>query len=148
MNQAGRVAMNMRVPLLYAPRLGPNYVIAQGPAVYYGMTTTSREAGIRSMMTVTMTDSTVLNRRRVAERYARTVSHVPGVQDVRLIEAWPNLEIAVVLDELDLEHELQCRGHFIDFMRDELDPSVGELSIFAESDGVPDWLGHAERLLA
>ena len=92
-------------------------------------------------------DPQAARRRAVAAMFARVAGHTTGVQEVWLRSVQPELEVVVVVRDLELARELLLRTLFIDLVGDALDPSVGELRIFAESEGVPEWLREGQRLL-
>lgn len=89
----------------------------------------------------------VLSRQRheIARRFARIAGTLDGVKEVRLYSTTPDLEIGVVVEAADLEEELRLRGTFVDLMC-QVDPSLGELWVFAESDGVPAWAHDGQQL--
>jgi hypothetical protein len=84
-------------------------------------------------------------RRAVAVRFARLARNIQGVREVRLAETTPDLEVAVVMREPDLDRELELRGLFIEVVCEELDPSVGELYVYP-LDEAPRWVEEAALL--
>jgi hypothetical protein len=95
----------------------------------------------------TYVDPRVGERRAVAVAFARLARYIDGVREIWLRDTTPDLEVAVIVSNLDLPRELTLRGVFIDLACDMLDASEGELRVFAESEGVPDWLRDGERLV-
>lgn len=79
-----------------------------------------------------------VQRRSVAERFARIARNLRGVEEVWLTSTLPELEVSIVMRDVDFDTELELRGIFIDLVCEALDPSVGELSVYAESEDVPD----------
>jgi hypothetical protein len=90
-------------------------------------------------------DPQATDRRRVASAFARLARNIRGVQEVWLNETLPDLEVSVVMRESDLDRDLELRGIFIDLVCETLDPSVGELLIYTDSDA-PEWTREGERL--
>jgi len=84
-------------------------------------------------------------RRAIAERFARVARNLSGVEEVWLNAVVPDLEVGVVMRDLDLATELELRGIFIDLVC-EVDPSIGELSVHAQNDGVPESVREGARL--
>lgn len=93
-----------------------------------------------------LVDPKPLQRRAAARCFARNVGHIDGVCEVWLTSTRADLEVAVVLRDLDLSRELGIRGMFVDVVCDQLSPGEGELSVYAESETVPDWIREGERL--
>jgi hypothetical protein len=85
-------------------------------------------------------------RRSVAERFTRLAESVDGVEEVWLDCTMPDLEVSVVMRDVDLERELKLRGAFIDLVCEVLDPSVGQLSVYAKTEAVPDALRRGLQL--
>ena len=87
-----------------------------------------------------------VKRRRVAERFARFASNIRGVEEVWLDSTLPELEVSVVLRAFDFDRELELRGIFIEAINEALDLSVGELSVYAEDEDIPEAVRRGERL--
>lgn len=87
-----------------------------------------------------------VRRRGVAERFARFARNMNGVREVWLDEISPELTVSVVLRQFDFERELELRGLFIEAVREALDLSVGELSVYSLDEGVPDAVRRGEQL--
>lgn len=87
-----------------------------------------------------------VQRRIVAERFALAVRNLRGVEEVWLDPSSPDLSVSVVMRDLDFDRELELRGIFIDLVCEAFDPSVGELSVYAVSEEVPDFVREDERL--
>jgi hypothetical protein len=87
-----------------------------------------------------------VQRERAAAQFADRVREVAGVREVRLLNAAPELEVAIVLETANLELELRLRGCFVDIMRRELDVSEGELFVYAADDQIPGYISEAQAL--
>lgn len=85
-------------------------------------------------------------RRRVAERFARFARNIRGVAEVWLDSTLPELEVSIVLRAFDFDRELELRGLFIEAVSEELDLSVGELSVYGEDEEIPASVRRGERL--
>jgi hypothetical protein len=93
-----------------------------------------------------LADPKLLQRRAAARCFAENVGHIDGVCEVWLTSTRVDLEVAVVLRDLDLSRELGIRGMFVDVVCDQLSPGEGELSVYAKSETIPDWIREGERL--
>lgn len=93
-----------------------------------------------------LADPKPMQRRAAARRFAKNVGTVDGVCEVWLTSTSPDLDVAVVLRDLDLSRELGIRGMFVDVVCDQLSVREGELSVYALSENVPDWVREGERL--
>jgi hypothetical protein len=87
-----------------------------------------------------------MQRRAAARCFAENVRSIDGVCEIWLTSARADLEVAVVLRDLDLSRELGIRGMFVDVVCEKLSPGEGELSVYAESEAVPEWVREGERL--
>jgi hypothetical protein len=78
----------------------------------------------------------ITERRLLAERFAQRVAGQAGVQDVMVVALEPDLSVAVVVDDLDMERELALHRAFIDLARELDDPATGDLAVFVAGDDV------------
>jgi len=83
-------------------------------------------------------------RRGVARAFADAVGDLRGVCEIWVVDLVEDLEIAVSLDDLELESPL--RNKFIDLVCERLDPREGELYVFP-SECVPDWVRNKAQLV-
>ncbi len=81
-----------------------------------------------------------LDRQRLmlAHEFAAIARHLGGVREVWVRESIPTLELALVVETLDLERELELRGIFREVVVTALGFENSNLAILAESEGVPD----------
>jgi hypothetical protein len=93
-----------------------------------------------------LADPRPMQRRAAARCFAENVRSIDGVCEIWLTSARADLEVAVVLRDLDLSRELGIRGMFVDVVCEKLSPGEGELSVYAESEAVPEWVREGERL--
>jgi len=85
----------------------------------------------------------VANRRGVARAFADAANEKEGVVEVWLTNLVDDLDVAVVLDDPELESEL--RDIFIDLVCERLDPREGELYVFP-AESVPAWVQNGMKL--
>lgn len=83
-------------------------------------------------------------RRGVARDFASAIAVIEGVKDVWITDLKKDLDMAVALEDPTLER--QVRDLFIDLVCERLDPSEGELFIFA-SEEVPAWVHDGTSLI-
>lgn len=87
--------------------------------------------------------SPIAQRRGVARDFASAISSKAGVGDVWITDLRNDLDVVVALEDPGVETEI--RNAFIDLVCERLDPSEGELFVFAP-DQVPAWVESGERL--
>jgi hypothetical protein len=141
-----------QTPAAFAPVDNPETIVPFSVPIIGGGAAASAVASVFSQSqfvtarsVFSYADTQAAERRAVAVRFARFASNIQGVREVRVAELMPNLEVVVVMSEEDLGRELELRGIFIDLVCDELDPSVGELFVFAEDDA-PTWVRESTLL--
>jgi hypothetical protein len=93
-----------------------------------------------------LVDPKPMQRRAAARCFAENVGSIDGVCEVWLMSTRADLEVTVVLRDLDLSRELGIRGMFVDVVCGQLGPGEGELSVYAQSESVPEWVREGERL--
>jgi hypothetical protein len=83
-------------------------------------------------------------RRGVARDFASAVAALQGISEVWVTDLEGDLDVAISLDDPALES--QVREIFIDLVCERLDPSEGELFVFAAEE-MPSWVNRGEQLI-
>lgn len=90
-------------------------------------------------------DAKPMRRATAARAFARGAESIEGVREVWLLDTSHDLEVAVVLEDANLDCEMGLRGSFIEIVCDQLSGREGELSVYA-LENVPDWVREGKRL--
>jgi hypothetical protein len=85
----------------------------------------------------------VAERRRAAKSVASQLGGAPDVAEVWLIRDTPELIVALVVDQVTLDRELELRAIFADLTH----MHEAELRIYSDSEGRADFARKGERLL-
>jgi hypothetical protein len=80
----------------------------------------------------------------VARAFADAVGALEGVCEIWVVDLVEDLEVAVTLQDSELESPL--RNKFIDLVCERLDPREGELYVFP-SECAPDWVKNGTKLV-
>ncbi|HEV3323067.1 MAG TPA: hypothetical protein VG147_12875 [Solirubrobacteraceae bacterium] len=93
-----------------------------------------------------LVDAKPMRRRAAARAFAQRVESIEEVREVWVLDTDEDLEVAVVLDDLDLDCEMRLRASFIEVVCAKLNGREGELFVFAATEEIPSRVREGKRL--
>jgi hypothetical protein len=96
--------------------------------------TLANEALSEDEMREQIHEADVSARAALAVRFAERVRDRPGLRDVMVVATEPDLLVAAVVEEADMNRDLELHAVFVDVAREFKDPSMGDLTILVEGE--------------